>query len=104
MSSNLGIFIAGYRWSGSGAVSDWLAGHDSLCRVEGSEAAFGEIRAINYGLRFLVQTAAGRIPYGERFGRWALCPDPLLWPKILGPALTLKRGRFSALARTTPFV
>ena len=94
---HLGIFVAGYRWSGSGAVSDWLAGHDDLCRVEGSEAAFGEIRAINYGLRFLVQTAAGRIHYGERLGRWALCPDPTLWNKILGSPLTRERGSLSVL-------
>ncbi len=95
--SRLGIFIAGYRWSGSGAVSDWLAGHSGLCRVEGSEAAFGEIRAINYGLRFLVQTAAGRIRYGERLGRWALCPDPELWGRVLGSPLTRERGRFAGL-------
>lgn len=95
--SRLGIFIAGYRWSGSGAVSDWLAGHDGLCRVEGSEAAFGEIRALNYGLRYLLQTAAGHIRYGERLGRWALCPDPELWDDILGSPLTRERGKLSVL-------
>jgi len=95
--SNIGIFIAGYRWSGSGAVSDWLAGHSGLCRVEGSESAFGEIRAINYGLRYLVLTAAERISYGERFGRWALCPDPELWNEILGAPLTNSRGKAAFL-------
>jgi len=97
MSSSFGIFIAGYRWSGSGAVSDWLAGHNGLCRVKGSETAFGEIRAINYGLRYLVLTAAERISYGERFGRWALCPDPELWEKILGAPLTHSRGKSAFL-------
>ena len=95
--SKLGIFIAGYRWSGSGAVSDWLAGHTSLCRVKGSEAAFGEIRALNYGLRYLLQTASGGIKYGEKFGRWALCPDPKLWKTVLGSPLTLERGSLSWL-------
>src|SRR6056297_2118847 len=93
----LGIFVAGYRWSGSGAVSDWLGGHSALCRVRDSEAAFGEIRALNYGLRFLLLTAAGRIPYGERLGRWALCPDPNWWPEVLGPPISRERGRLSTL-------
>jgi len=96
-SNRLGIFIAGYRWSGSGAVSDWLAGHHSLCRVEGSEVAFGEIRALNYGLRYLLQTASGRIKYGEKFGRWALCPDPKLWNTVLGSFLTRERGSLAWL-------
>ncbi len=95
--SHLGIFIAGYRWSGSGAVGDWLAGHDGLCRVEGSEAAFGEIRALNYGLKYLFQTAAERIHYGEKLGRWALCPDPRKWDEVLGPPLTRERGKFAGL-------
>jgi len=91
----LGIFVAGYRWSGSGAVSDWLGGHSALCRVRDSEAAFGEIRALNYGLRFLLLTAAGRIPYGEKLGRWALCPDPRWWSEVLGPPISRERGRLA---------
>jgi len=93
----LAVFTAGYRWSGSGAVSDWLGGHEDICRVEGSEAAFGEIRAVNYGLRFLVQTAAGRTRYGELLGRWAICPDPAYWPRILGKPLSRNRGRLGIL-------
>jgi hypothetical protein len=93
----LGLFVGGFRWSGSGAVSDWLAGHQGLCQLEGCEASFGEIRAINYGLRYLAQTAAGTVPWGERLGRWALCPEPRLWKKVLGTPLTARRGPASAL-------
>ena len=100
----IGIFIAGYRWSGSGAVTDWLGGHNGLCRVKGSEAAFGEIRAVNYGLRFLVQTAAGRIPYGERLGRWALCPDPKLWRPVLGDPMTACRGSRAWLYKLIDYI
>lgn len=102
--TGLAVFTAGYRWSGSGAVSDWLGGHEDLCRVNGSEAAFGEIRAVNYGLRYLVQTAAGRIPYGERLGRWALCPEPEMWPEILGGTLTRERGALSGLYALVDYV
>lgn len=93
----LGLFVGGFRWSGSGAVSDWLAGHQGLCQLEGCQASFGEIRAINYGLRYLAQTAAGVVPWGERLGRWALCPDPRLWDQVLGVPLTARRGVLSPL-------
>src|SRR6056297_2629263 len=93
--SYLGIFVAGYRWSGSGAVSDWLAGHSDLCRVKESEEAFGEIRALNYGVRYLLLSAAGEVPFGERIGRWALCPDPKMWTAVLGRSLSMERGVFS---------
>lgn len=93
----LGLFVGGFRWSGSGAVSDWLAGHEGLSQLKGCEASFGEIRAINYGLRYLAQTAAGTVSWGERLGRWALCPDPRLWGKVLGDSLTARRGPLSSL-------
>jgi hypothetical protein len=78
-------------------VSDWLAGHQGLCQLKGCEASFGEIRAINYGLRYLAQTAAGVVPWGERLGRWALCPDPRLWSQVLGKPLTARRGTLAPL-------
>ncbi len=110
MTYPLGFFVGGFRWSGSGAVSDWLTGNKSLRQIELSEAAFGEIRALNYGLKYSALTAAGQIPWGERLGRWALCPDPSLWNDILGPLLAFERGTaapvyyaadilFTALAR-----
>ena len=93
----LGLFVGGFRWSGSGAVSDWLAGHQGLCQLKGCQASFGEIRAINYGLRYLAQTAAGTVPWGERLGRWALCPDPKLWNQVLGTPFTARRGALAPL-------
>lgn len=93
----LGLFVGGFRWSGSGAVSDWLAGHEGFYQIEGCQASFGEIRAINYGLRYLTQTAAGQIRWGERLGRWALCPDPGLWGAVLGKPLTSRRGALAPL-------
>ena len=84
--------MAGYRWSGSGAVSDWLADHDCFVQPQGSEAAYGEIRALNYGLRNLVRIASGDALYGERFGRHALCPDHSMKRQILGPPLSLESG------------
>ncbi|MFH2116214.1 MAG: hypothetical protein ABIJ86_17070, partial [Spirochaetota bacterium] len=93
----LGLFVGGFRWSGSGAVSDWLAGHEGFHQIDDCQASFGEIRAINYGLRYLAQTAAGQVHWGERLGRWALCPDPHLWDRILGKPLALRRGPLSVL-------
>lgn len=89
--------MGGYRWSGSGAVSDWLAGRRGLFLIEGSEASFGEIRALNYGLRYLVQTAGRQVLWGETLGRWAICPDPTLWDSVLGPPLTRERGASAPL-------
>jgi len=88
----LGVFVGGFRWSGSGAASDWLAGREGLLQHAGSGASFGEIRALNYGLRYLAQTAAGTIRWGEGLGRRALCPEPSLMPELLGRPLSLERG------------
>ena len=66
MKQRLGIFVAGFRWSGSGAVSDWMAGRAALRQAPNSEASFGEIRAINYGLRNSLLAAEGPRPFGER--------------------------------------
>lgn len=93
--NKLGLFIGGYRWSGSGAVCDWLSGHEGLAEPEGSDSSYGEIRAVNYGIKYLVQTAAGMIRWGERLGRWAICPDPKLQNKILGSYLNSQRGPLS---------
>jgi hypothetical protein len=93
----LGVFVGGFRWSGSGAVSDWLAGHRGVCRPADSEASFGEVRALNYGLRYLAQTAAQDVRWGETLGRWALCPQPSLWPAVLGAPLTRERGSLAPL-------
>lgn len=94
---SVGAFVAGYRWSGSGAVSDWLADHDHFVQPRGSEAAYGEIRAINYGVRNLVRTASGDALYGERFGRHALCPDRSLKRYLLGRPLSIERGMIAPL-------
>jgi hypothetical protein len=87
----LGVFVGGFRWSGSGAVCDWLGGHEGLAEPEGSDSAYGEIRAVNYGIRYLVLTAAGAIRWGETLGRYAICPDPVLQKKILGPSLAVSK-------------
>ncbi len=92
MKQRLGIFVAGFRWSGSGAVSDWMAGRAALRQAPNSEASFGEIRAINYGLRNSLLAAEGPRPFGERLGRHALCPDNTLKRQILGAPLSASRG------------
>jgi hypothetical protein len=93
----LGVFVGGFRWSGSGAVSDWLAGREGFLQHAASGASFGEIRALNYGLRYLTATAAGSARWGERLGRRALCPDPALMPRLLGRTLSRERRSFPRL-------
>lgn len=87
----LGIFVSGFRWSGSSAVSDWLYGFDAIDRPVGSESTIGEIRALNYGVQALLLVAEGRILFGERLARWALCPDPRRW-QLFGKSLYRSRG------------
>lgn len=92
MKQRLGIFVAGFRWSGSGAVSDWMAGRAALRQAPNSEASFGEIRAINYGLRNSLLAAEAPRLFGERLGRHALCPDSSLKRQVLGDPLSASRG------------
>ena len=40
--NRLGIFTAGFRWSGSSAVSDWLESFSAIKKPEGCEAAYDE--------------------------------------------------------------
>lgn len=87
----IGLFVAGFHWSGSGAVADWLEGHDAIISTPASEAAFGEIRAVNYGMRNLLLAAERPRLYGERLGRLAICPDSAIWPNLLGTLLQLQR-------------
>lgn len=101
---SLGIFVGGFRWSGSGAVSDWLGGHENINLIKNSAASFGEIRALNYGVRYLTQTAMKIIPWGETLGRWAICPSPDLWKKTLGPTLTSRRNSLAPIYSLADFL
>ncbi|GAB6091625.1 hypothetical protein [Spirochaeta dissipatitropha] len=83
----LGIFVAGFRWSGSGALSDWLTGFSALVKPSGTSLAYDEIRALNYGVGNSLQSRIHGGLFGERLGRFALCPDTRLWKEVLGPPL-----------------
>jgi len=83
----LGIFVCGYRWSGSSAVKDWLRGYACIDIPPGSDISDGEIKALNYGLQNLLLIAEGKSLLGEHLARCALCPDKSLWPEVLGPPL-----------------
>lgn len=88
----LGVFVSGFRWSGSSAVCDWLCDFDALARHAGTGPAFGEIRALNYGVQKMLLVAEGRAVFGERLARRALCPDHRHWPGMFGRTLYRARG------------
>ncbi len=88
----LGIFVAGYRWSGSSAVKDWLLRYAGIDIPPGSDISDGEIKALNYGLQNLLLIAEGKSLLGEHLARCALCPDKSLWPEVLGPPLLHESG------------
>ena len=79
-----GLFVSGYRWSGSGAVIDWLSGCPGLSVAPEDLAPLGEIRALTYGIRDLFAVATGGIRLGERIARAALCPDKAVARTTLG--------------------
>ena len=88
----LGLFVSGFRWSGSSAVSDWLNRYHQLERPEGTDEAYGEIRALNYGAQKLLLVAEQKVIFGERLARWALYPSPRRWAEIFGPSFYRSRG------------
>lgn len=88
----LGLFVSGFRWSGSSAVSDWLYGYDAITPPAGAELSLGEIRALNYGAQALLLVAEHRVVFGERLARWALLPDPRRWSDMFGRSLYRSRG------------
>ncbi len=90
--SRMGIFVAGYRWSGSSAVGDWLEDYRCLSRPPGTGVSDGEVKALNYGLQNLLLIAEGKNLLGEHLARCALCPDKSLWPEVLGPPLLHESG------------
>jgi hypothetical protein len=93
--NQFGIFISGFRWSGSSALSDWLESFPSLRKPLESDAPYGEIRALNYGLNYLLKTAEGLRPFGESLGRYALIPERKLWSEVFGKSLSSERGMSS---------
>ncbi len=96
----LGLFVSGFRWSGSSAVADWLRDFERFAGFPGSKRAYGEVRALNYGVRNLARTAESYCLCGEQLGRYALCPDRRLRSRILGRALNLERAGLGLVLRS----
>ncbi|MDF1615234.1 hypothetical protein [Desulfurivibrio dismutans] len=93
------LFVSGFRWSGSGAVVDWLRSHRGAV-LPGD----GEIFAINYGVMGLLQLAEGKRWHGERLARLAMCPERRLWGDVFGPWLAGKGRAGRTLARWADLV
>lgn len=100
----LGLFVSGYRWSGSSAVKDWLEEFQGVGVPPGTDISDGEIKALNYGLQNLLLIAGKNRHFGERLARFALCPDQNLWPRIFGPTLYRAYGAAAPVLRLWDFL
>ncbi len=96
----LGIFTAGFRWSGSSALSDWLESFSSVRKPPGCQAAYDEIRALNYGLTLVIKAVEKTPLYGEQLSRYSMYPDKSRWNSIFGKPLSLKTVCTDALFMT----
>ena len=94
----IGIFTAGFRWSGSSAVSDWLESFSVIRKPEGCEASNDEIRALNYGLTIFLKIILSKYYVGEKLARYSMCPDKENWKRFFGDPLYRNKGIF------TPFI
>jgi len=93
----LGIFTAGFRWSGSSALSDWLESFSSVRKPPGCQAAYDEIRALNYGLTLLIKAVEKTPLCGEQLSRYSMYPDKSRWNSIFGKPLSPKTVYTDAL-------
>ena len=93
--NRLGIFTAGFRWSGSSAVSDWLESFSAIRKPEGCEAAYDEIRALNYGLTIFLKTIMRKYYVGEKLARYSMCPDKSEWKRFFGEPLYKSKGIYA---------
>ena len=93
----LGVFTAGFRWSGSSAVSDWLESFSAVKKPEGCEASNDEIRALNYGLTIFLKQINKRFFVGEKLARYSLYPDDKGWGNVFGRPLSSGKGIFYPL-------
>jgi hypothetical protein len=96
----LGIFTAGFRWSGSSALSDWLESFSSVRKPPGCKSAYDEIRALNYGLTLLIGGVEKTLLYGEQLSRYSMYPDKSQWKRIFGKPLSPKTIFIDALFMT----
>ena len=95
----LGIFLSGFRWSGSSAVSDWLEIFSILKKPENTETANDEIRALNYGLTFLLKSLEKPLFTRETLARLTMYPDRAGWNEVFGKPLSAERGFISPVLR-----
>ena len=95
----LGIFTAGFRWSGSSALSDWLESFSSVRKPPGCKAANDEIRALNYGLTLLVKQVEKTRLYSEQLSRYSMFPDKSRWNTVFGRPLTADKGALSQVIK-----
>ena len=102
--NRLGIFTAGFRWSGSSAVSDWLESFSSIRKPEGCEASYDEIRALNYGFNYFLKIILKNIYIGEKLARYSLCPDKSRWGAFFGSYFYKEKGLFSPAAAVADFL
>ena len=93
--NRLGIFTAGFRWSGSSAVSDWLESFSSVRKPEGCEASNDEIRALNYGMTIFLKIILSKYYVGEKLARYSMCPDKKDWNRFFGDPLYKEKGIFA---------
>ena len=93
--NRIGLFTAGFRWSGSSAVSDWLESFSSVRKPEGCEASNDEIRALNYGLTIFLKIILKKIYVGEKLARYSLCPEKSEWENFFGAPFYKNKGFFS---------
>ncbi len=92
-----GIFISGFRWSGSSAVSDWLESFSAIRKPPDSKSANDEIRALNYGLTLFIRAAEKPLLYGEKLARYSMWPEKKMWKEVFGKPLAAERGMISSL-------
>jgi|GEM_PF-5255097 len=81
-----GLFILGFRWSGSGAVVNWLTDHTPLVCPP-----LGEIMALNYGLTNFLRITEGQALHAESLARQAMWPQRQQWPELFGRSLHCHR-------------
>ena len=93
--NRVGLFISGFRWSGSSAVSDWLESFSAIRKPPDSIIANDEIRALNYGLTFFLKAAEKSLLYGEKLARYSMWPEKKMWKTVFGKPLALERGALS---------
>ncbi len=95
--NRVAMFVAGYRWSGSSAVCEWLEDFGCFRKPRGCETSFGEIRAFNYGLMLSLAVGEGRTFLGDRLARKALHPESRGRRALLGPSLNWQKGPASPM-------